>query len=228
MPCRASQDGHIVESSHKMWSTGGGNGKPLLYSCLDSPMNSMKEQTYNTKKWAPKVRRCPTCSWGSARCSVVSDCLWPHRLYPSTPLSMGFSRQDYWSGLPLPPPGDLPDPGIKPRSPALQTNTLPSEPPGKDRGQLLISQERMKWLGQSGNDPQLWMCLLVKVESCCSEQYCIVTWNVRPVNQGKLNLANQEMARVNINILESVNWNGQEWVNLIQITIILLLWEKIP
>ena len=44
------------------------------------------------------------------------------------PLSTGFSGQAYWSGLPFPPPGDLPDPGIEPRSPALQTDTLPSEP----------------------------------------------------------------------------------------------------
>ena len=46
-------------------------------------------------------------------------------------LSMGFSRQGYWSGLPFPSPGDLPDPGIEPRSPALQADALPSEPPGK-------------------------------------------------------------------------------------------------
>ena len=45
------------------------------------------------------------------------------------PLSMEFSRQEYWSGLPFPSPGDLPDPGIKPRSPALQADALPSEPP---------------------------------------------------------------------------------------------------
>ena len=42
---------------------------------------------------------------------------------------MVFSRQDYWTGLPCPPPGDLPDPGIKPRSPALQVDSLQSEPP---------------------------------------------------------------------------------------------------
>ena len=41
---------------------------------------------------------------------------------------MEFSRQEYWSGLPFPSPGDLPDPGIKPRSPALQADSLPSEP----------------------------------------------------------------------------------------------------
>ena len=46
-------------------------------------------------------------------------------------LSMGFSRQDYWKGLPFPSPGDLPNPGIEPGSPALQLNSLLSEPPGK-------------------------------------------------------------------------------------------------
>ena len=50
------------------------------------------------------------------------------------PLSMEFSRPEYWSGLPFPFPGDLPDPGIKPRSPTLQVDSLPSEPPGKPRG----------------------------------------------------------------------------------------------
>ena len=44
---------------------------------------------------------------------------------------MGFPRQEYWSGLPFPSPGDLPHPGIEPGSPALQVDSLPSEPPGK-------------------------------------------------------------------------------------------------
>ena len=47
------------------------------------------------------------------------------------PLSTEFSRQEYWGGLPFPSPGDLPDPGIKPRSPALQVDSLLSEPPEK-------------------------------------------------------------------------------------------------
>jgi len=47
------------------------------------------------------------------------------------PLSMDFSRQEYWSGLPTPSPGDLPDPGINLGSPALQADSLPSESPGK-------------------------------------------------------------------------------------------------
>ena len=47
------------------------------------------------------------------------------------PLSMGFSQQEYWSGLRFPSPGDPPDPGIEPGSPALQADALTSEPPGK-------------------------------------------------------------------------------------------------
>ena len=61
-----------------------------------------------------------SCAW----LFVTRDC--------QAPLSMGFSRQEYWSGLPFPSPGDLPDPGIELRSPALQADSLPSEPPGKE------------------------------------------------------------------------------------------------
>ena len=49
------------------------------------------------------------------------------------PPSMGFSRQEYWSGLPFPSPRDIPDTGIEPRSPALQADALTSEPPGKPK-----------------------------------------------------------------------------------------------
>ena len=55
----------------------------------------------------------------------------PWTVAHQAPPSMGFSRQEYWSGLPFPSPGDLPDPGIEPRSPALQADTLTSEPPGE-------------------------------------------------------------------------------------------------
>ena len=48
------------------------------------------------------------------------------------PPSMGFSRQEYWSGVPFPSPGDLPNLGIEPGSPALQADALPSKPPGKN------------------------------------------------------------------------------------------------
>ena len=56
------------------------------------------------------------------------------------PPSMGFSRQQCWSGLPFPSPGDLPDPGIEPGSPGLQADALPSEPPGKPY--LLVSHKK--------------------------------------------------------------------------------------
>ena len=49
------------------------------------------------------------------------------------PMSMEFSRPDYWSGQPFPSPGDLPNPGIQPRSPALQTDSLPAKPQGKPK-----------------------------------------------------------------------------------------------
>ena len=55
----------------------------------------------------------------------------PWTVAPLAPLSMGFSRQEHWRGLPFPFPEDFPNPGIKLRSPALQTDSLPSEPPGK-------------------------------------------------------------------------------------------------
>ena len=64
------------------------------------------------------AKLCPTLAtpWTAAR---------------QAPLSMGFSRQEYWSGLPFPSPGDLPDPGIEPGSPALQADSLPTELRGK-------------------------------------------------------------------------------------------------
>ena len=64
------------------------------------------------------AQSCPTL------CDPV-DCSLPG------PLSMGLSRQEYWSGLPFPSPGDLPNPGIERGSPALEEDALTSEPPGK-------------------------------------------------------------------------------------------------
>ena len=63
---------------------------------------------------------------------VAQSCLTlcnPTTVAHQAPLSMGFSRQEYWSGLPFPSPGDLPNPGIKPGSPVLQAEALTSEPP---------------------------------------------------------------------------------------------------
>ena len=60
----------------------------------------------------------------------MSDSLQPPwAIVCQAPLSIGFPRQEYWSGLPYPSPGDLPNSGIKPESPTLQADSLPSEPP---------------------------------------------------------------------------------------------------
>ena len=65
-------------------------------------------------------------------CSIVSDSATSWNVVCQAPLSMEFSSQEYWSGLTFPPPGDLPDPGIKPMSPissALQVDSLPADVP---------------------------------------------------------------------------------------------------
>ena len=67
-------------------------------------------------------------------CLVTKSCLTlatPQTVLWQAPLSMGFSRQEYWSGLPFPSPGDFPHPEIKPLSSAFRADSLPSEPPGK-------------------------------------------------------------------------------------------------
>ena len=86
---------------------------PILKSCYGNPIIAVKAKV----KSLSRVRLFAT-SWTVA--------------YQAPP-SVGFSRQEYWSGLPFPSPGDLPNPGIEPRSPALQVDALPSEPPGKTK-----------------------------------------------------------------------------------------------
>ena len=73
--------------------------------------------------------------------------------YPTTIESMGFSRPEHWSGQPFPSPGDLPNPGIEPRSPTLQTDSLPAEPPGqpKNTGMGGLSLPQQMFLTQESN-----------------------------------------------------------------------------
>ena len=70
------------------------------------------------------------------------------------PPSMGFSRQEYWSGVPFPSPGDLPNPGIEPGSPAFQADALTSEPPGKPM--------------ENNNKHSFTYCLVQEVKYQCS------------------------------------------------------------
>ena len=65
--------------------------------------------------------------------SVVLDSATPRTVAHQAPLSMGLSRQEYWSGLPFHSPGEFPNPGFETGSPALQVDSLPSEPPGKPK-----------------------------------------------------------------------------------------------
>ena len=70
---------------------------------------------------------------------VIQSCptvVTPWTVAHQDPLSMGFHRQAYWSGVSFPSPGDLPDSRSEPRSPALQADSLPSEPPGKPSGKM--------------------------------------------------------------------------------------------
>ena len=79
---------------------------------------------------------------------------------------MGFSRQEHWSGWPCPPPGDLPDPGTEPWSPALQADSLPAEPQGGPYTQLYIKQIINKdLLYSTGNSTQCSVITYVGKES---------------------------------------------------------------
>ena len=102
----------------------------------------MGDKTY----WHPECGKAFTRVYVDVIRSVMSDIfgtLWT--ITHQAPLSMGFSRQEYWSGLPCPPPGDLHNPGIEPRSPALQEDSLPTEPLGKPihKRNILSEHQRM-------------------------------------------------------------------------------------
>ena len=80
--------------------------------------------------------------------SVLSDTLQIWTVACQAPLPMGFSRLEYWSGLPCPSPGDLLDPWTEPKSPvspALQVNTLPTEPPGKPLWMIYVDLINYPW-----------------------------------------------------------------------------------
>ena len=83
----------------------------------------------------------------------------PWTVAHQSPLSMGFSRQEYWSRLPFPSPGDLSNPGIKSESPALQADSLQSEPPGKPKntgaGSLFLLQGSLPNPGIKPGSPAL-------------------------------------------------------------------------
>ena len=103
------------------------------------PPRSLKQESdgQNSKLNAvtkrQKDRGCVCCSVAKVKAKSLSRVRLcdPMDVAYQAPWSMGFSRQEYWSGLPFPSPGDLSNSGIEPRSPTLQADSLPSEPSGK-------------------------------------------------------------------------------------------------
>ena len=148
MPCRVTQDGQVrVESSDKTWSIGEGNGKPLQYSCLENPMNSMKRQKDRTlKEELPRS------------------------------VSAQYATGDQWRN------NSRKNEGMEPK------------------------QKQHPAVDVTGDGS--------KVRSY-KDQYCIGTCNVRSMNQGKLEVVKQEMARVNVDILgiSKLNWTGMSELN---------------
>ena len=130
----ATQDRWVLmERSDRMWSTGEGNGKPLQYSCLKNPVNSMKRQNDRIQK-------------------------------EELPTSVGAQHAT----------------GNQWRNNSRKNEGM--EPKQKQYPALDVTGDRSK-------------------VRCCKEQYCTGTWNIRSMNQGKLEVVKQEMARVNVDIL---------------------------
>ena len=132
-----------------MWSTGEGNGKPLQYSCLENPMNSMKKQNDRILK-------------------------------EELPRSVGaqYATGDQW-----------------------RNNSRKNE-------EAEPKQKQCPVVDVTGDGSKV---------QCSKEQYCIGTWNIRSMHQGKLEVVKEEVARVNADIL---GVGELKWANLIQMTII--------
>ena len=94
----------------------------------DRNIKGLKETEEFKKRWQEYTERKKVKSLSRVQLFAT---LWT--VAHQAPLSTGFSRQEYWSGLPFSSPGDFPNPGVKPRSPALQVDSLLSEPPGKPK-----------------------------------------------------------------------------------------------
>ena len=129
----------LAEAQQGLWAAGTDNSGGAVYWWIESlPFNSARfikglPQGWVTGRWWMGCRRHRV--WGSGDvCWVAKSCPTfcdPMDCSPPGPPFMEFSRQEYWSGLPFPSPGDLPTPGIEPSSPALAGGFFSAEPPGK-------------------------------------------------------------------------------------------------
>ena len=145
---------HWLDGRESEWTPGVGDGQGGLACCdswgrkesdMTEWLNWTEQSTLGYVYVFSVVQLCPTL-W--TFCDTM-DCS------PSDSLSMGFSRQEYWSGLPFPAPGDLPDPGIKPvilASPALAGGFFTAEPPGKPLwAEWLINHRNNAWSSRGWN-----------------------------------------------------------------------------
>ena len=125
---------HWLDGHESQWTPGVGDGQGGL-ACFDS----WGRKESDTTEWTHLIWSVPfgcTARWSTYTSEwviVAQSCLtlWDPMDCSQVPLSMEFSRQEYWSGLPFTSPGDLPNPRIKHRFLALHADSLPSEPPGK-------------------------------------------------------------------------------------------------
>ena len=109
--------------------------KLLYFSLSFHPACTILTTVDGENLWPPKQMSYSQIQVNGNCCCFPLSCILlfvtPCTLAHQAPLSMDFPRQEYWSGLPFPSPGDLPNPEIEPGSPTLQPNSLPSEPSGK-------------------------------------------------------------------------------------------------
>ena len=118
--------------------------------------------------WRPALRvLISRVKWKVKWLSRVQLVATPWTVAHQAPLPMGFSRQEFWRGLPFPSPGHLPNPGIKPGSPTLQVDSLPSVPPGKPR----YFMGKVRLIAAPPSQQWLWKLL------CCSSYHWTVENN---------------------------------------------------
>ena len=127
-----------------MWDLSGPGKKPVSPAWAEEFLATGPQGSPSLTSWC-------YCTWqyiSSEKVKVSVTCVWlfttPWVVANQDPRSVEFSRQEYGIGLPFPTPGDLPNPGIEPRSPALQADSLPTEPPGKLTHLQIASQIQNK------------------------------------------------------------------------------------
>ena len=117
----------------------------------------------------------------------------PRTVAYQAPLAMGLSRQESWSGLPFPSPGDLSDPGIEPGSPVLWADALPSEPPVWEHKRLQNTYWKSQWRRLSGEE-DIWAVVEKMCRICQVKKF---RWGCRRNNVSET-----------INLLKSLVWAG--------------------